>query len=669
MKSFFSPLCFKIFKTCPRTGRIIGLQKNGFAKLMFPLFGLFSLLWLLLRLLPKPSRATYPCMKIAMPVASTFILWLAGFTGSFFVYKKARMKFRQSKYVIGILLISAAAVVFTLSLLPTTNTAYSDVVVDVEDPYGPNNPVGEPKGIFPGRVVWAWNPDATNENCDPDVWTDGYFLDKNCNQAVVDAMLSNALLTLTEADNESAAWDKIFRYFNNRRGKGDVGYAEGEKIFIKINAVHAWSTKNDGSIIRDGSYGNVDTSPQAVLAMLRQLVFNAGVPQENIYIGDPLTHIFTHCLEKWRTDFPNIHYMDKSGIDGREKYSASSDYAMQFSDKGAVLSEHQDKYFKEMEDAEYLLDIPAMKGHEWAGVTFFGKNFFGAHTRSGAGHMHPGLHYNGGYAEPIRGQYGMYRVFVDLLGHQDLGGKILLYFMDGLWATSEEHEPPVKFQMAPFHNDWTNSIFLSLDPLAIESVCLDILQAEFPKEQKEKEYGKNWFPNYPAVDDYLHQAADSQNWPEGIIYDPEGDGTPIGSLGVHEHWNNPVDQLYSRNLGSADGIELIKNFTTTDVTQMSFQKPASFKLLQNYPNPFNPSTEIRYNMKNPAFVNLTVFNSAGQMVKTLVAEEQAQGIHAVHWSGLDDSEQAVASGLYFYMIQVDDGQQHFNDTKRMIVLR
>ena len=60
------------------------------------------------------------------------------------------------------------------------------------------------------------------------------------------------------------------------------------------------------------------------------------------------------------------------------------------------------------------------------------------------------------------------------------------------------------------------------------------------------------------MDDYLHQAADSANWPEGILYDPEKDGTIISSLGVHEHWNNSIDMQYTRNLETGDGIELIK---------------------------------------------------------------------------------------------------------------
>lgn len=64
-------------------------------------------------------------------------------------------------------------------------------------------------------------------------------------------------------------------------------------------------------------------------------------------------------------------------------------------------------------------------------------------------------------------------------------------------------------------------------------------------------------PNASGVDDYLHQAADSTNWPAGIKYDPDNSGKPIASLGVHEHWNNADLKQYSRNLGLDTGIELI----------------------------------------------------------------------------------------------------------------
>ena len=45
--------------------------------------------------------------------------------------------------------------------------------------------------------------------------------------------------------------------------------------------------------------------------------------------------------------------------------------------------------------------------------------------------------------------------------------------------------------------------------------------------------------------------------PSGAFYDPDGDGTRLESLGVHEHWNNAQEKQYSRNLGTGEGIELV----------------------------------------------------------------------------------------------------------------
>jgi hypothetical protein len=113
--------------------------------------------------------------------------------------------------------------------------------------------------------------------------------------------------------------------------------------------------------------------------------------------------------------------------------------------------------------------------------------------------------------------------------------------------------------MAPFNNDWSNSVFMSLDPVAIESVGYDFLRTEWNGQRKhdavnnESEYQSN----INGVDDYMHQAADSTNWPKGIKYDPDNSGKLVPTLGVHEHWNNPIDKQYTRNLGTGNGIELV----------------------------------------------------------------------------------------------------------------
>jgi hypothetical protein len=59
------------------------------------------------------------------------------------------------------------------------------------------------------------------------------------------------------------------------------------------------------------------------------------------------------------------------------------------------------------------------------------------------------------------------------------------------------------------------------------------------------------------VDNYLHEGAQAGNPPSGSFYDPGSTASRLASLGVHEHWNNALDKLYSRNRGGAEGIELL----------------------------------------------------------------------------------------------------------------
>ena len=124
------------------------------------------------------------------------------------------------------------------------NSVYKQAVLE------PNQPMGQAVGIFPGRVVWVHNPDATNENCDPMEEGNSYFEPKNNNQDVIDQMLSQAIQSLTGKTSDSVAWDAIFKFHNNTRGKGEVGYQAGEKVFIKMNATSAWS----------GNYNDADLS-------------------------------------------------------------------------------------------------------------------------------------------------------------------------------------------------------------------------------------------------------------------------------------------------------------------------------------------------------------------------------------------------------------------------
>ena len=101
------------------------------------------------------------------------------------------------------------------------------------------------------------------------------------------------------------------------------------------------------------------------------------------------------------------------------------------------------------------------------------------------------------------------------------------------------------------------------------------------------------------------------------------------------------------------------------VAENAFATPASFSLYQNSPNPFNPATTVRFAVPGASHVRLTIHNTAGQLVRTLVDEQVAAGAHAVVWDGRDDAGRNVASGVYAYRVVTDRGTM----TRRMTLLR
>jgi len=642
-------------------------DKYNKSNLVFLLFGLVSLIWFLVRVIPKPSRATYPCIRATAPLASGFVVYLLGLAGSFYAFYKAKTSFESGRRISGIF----ALVVFFASafwlLIESAGPGQAKPAAD--QPV--NTPIGEAKGLFPGRVVWVWNPDATNENCTlsyngdgiGDQNDDGWFLDKNNNQAVIDDMLSKVLQTLTSTTDDLTAWNDLFKYFNSsRRGMENTGYSEGEKIFIKTNATSSWGKGQDwGNITNDNRkvenqyYAIAETSPHLVLSVLRQLINVCGIEQSSIYVGDPMKYLYDHCFDKWHGEFPDVHYIAYEGGLGREAVVEGSEPIIFYSDKQTVLDTESDAIYTVMEEADYMINIPALKAHARAGITLFPKNHFGSHTRPSAFHLHPGL-VAPDTGPPIRTDMSMYRVQVDLMGHDLIGKNTLFFLLDALWAGSEAVDPPTKWDVSPFNGDWTSSLFASQDMVAIESVGFDFLKAEYTGLD-----GKVDYPNMPGTDDYLHQAADTSWWPDGILYDPEGDGTILQSLGVHEHWNNSNDKQYSRDLNSGDGIELIQILQDATKIETDEIVKQNFILHQNYPNPFNPKTIINYELSTTLIIEINIYNLMGQKVTTLVSEEQSAGFHQVEWNASD-----FASGVYYYQLR---GEAGLIQTKKMKLLR
>jgi hypothetical protein len=117
--------------------------------------------------------------------------------------------------------------------------------------------------------------------------------------------------------------------------------------------------------------------------------------------------------------------------------------------------------------------------------------------------------------------------------------------------------------------------------------------------------------------------------------------------------------IYNYALSSSE-IEDLYDQNTPVETPADKGVPQSYSLSQNYPNPFNPSTIINYELPITNDVEITVYNTLGEKVKTLVSGSQHAGYHSVQWDA-----SGLASGIYYYKIEAGS----FVDIKRMLFLK
>jgi hypothetical protein len=101
------------------------------------------------------------------------------------------------------------------------------------------------------------------------------------------------------------------------------------------------------------------------------------------------------------------------------------------------------------------------------------------------------------------------------------------------------------------------------------------------------------------------------------------------------------------------------------IQQVSSQVPAAFNLQQNYPNPFNPVTNIKFDMPHAGYAVVTVFNTLGEVVATLVNQPLNVGTYKVDFDGAN-----LSSGVYFYRLNVRSADNfEWTETKKMILVK
>ena len=109
-----------------------------------------------------------------------------------------------------------------------------------------------------------------------------------------------------------------------------------------------------------------------------------------------------------------------------------------------------------------------------------------------------------------------------------------------------------------------------------------------------------------------------------------------------------------------DDINFVIPAIETAIRQNKNNHPVQFRLMQNYPNPFNSSTTIKYEIPTQSDVQITIYNTLGQVIETFVRKAQSAGTHIIKWDA-----NHISSGVYFYNIKVGD----MNITKKCVLMK
>jgi len=436
-------------------------------------------------------------------------------------------------------------------------------------PDAQNQPVGVAKGIFPGRVAWAHAPGTAHWNGKWKSMESPWWTDENTDQTKVSAMVGNIVTNLSGQEDYAKAWGKIFEHYNKKRFNKKTGYKKGEIVAIKINM------NSTNRPQRTTNY--TDAAPQTVYSVVEQLVKYAGVPEENIVIYDAKRYILADLLEKIWKDFKDVRFIQEKEFTEEQKHPIYGDYRRIEQPqwvKGIAYSNGKEyqracNIPKQVMDAKYLVNLAMLKLHSYpysnmeggdegqTGVTMIGKNNFG--SIQGPSDLHGVINTN------REGTKDSYSPIVDLEASPNLGTKTILYILDGLYCARKHSSYALHFPNAPFFNktypyenpEWPSCILGSLDGVALDSVGLDILFSQTKNNPDKDNYNRPWMLIRENADGYLHEMAQADNPPSGMVY--MQNGKRVESLGVHEHWDGDETRRYSRNLDPVNGkgIELI----------------------------------------------------------------------------------------------------------------
>jgi parallel beta-helix repeat protein len=143
--------------------------------------------------------------------------------------------------------------------------------------------------------------------------------------------------------------------------------------------------------------------------------------------------------------------------------------------------------------------------------------------------------------------------------------------------------------------------------------------------------------------------------------------------------NEQLNEEYPESLFTEWSNEHLSNessfnekLSKSDISLKENGLPIEYNLFSNFPNPFNPSTRVKYALPKASNIQIAVYNSIGQKIKSFKQIQQPCGVHFIRWDGKNDAGLNVPSGLYilrFNAVSLEADNQSFTKSIKMLLLR
>jgi len=654
-------------KSMMSKGRGFGQKMRLSAKIM----GLAALIWFLIRVIPKPSRAAYPCQRTAFPLATAFVIWFAGLAGSCISFKKAKSYARQSRYKLTVGFAVLAIAFLAWFAIRSSNMSFADIVA-------------------PREIELQQNP------------TTGPLVSPRAVVSIVRSQKATAI------EIDSLEIESMVRQAVAMAGGLDSLIRDGYTVVLKPNLIAT-------AILDDNYYPTNELLPKKVNAVTTDYrVIQAVVhlireknPHGKIYIMEG------SGIGATRDNMKKMGWLDITGVDEficldkacgawRDK-TAKELVKVSLPEGKALYTAARNEYYlnRIYHEADVVISLPVLKTHSNAAVT-------GAVKNVGIG------------ATPINiyGASTTRQWRVDTINHggannTNLHDWIHDYYlcrpvnfavMDAL--TGMENGPtPVKSDPVSLRRKNTRCILASSDPVALDAIesliiqvdpmrvrhlmklyndgagCADpryIRVAGVRVDQIKDRYlnagnyacYNDFNPPIAAVDSFKF---DGNSLHLGLTVEAKVkkveiavEGTFIDPIVVSDFGNFTVN--LGKGVSDPSCVKVyvydsylnctILGLGTTGVRET--KNPEDFILLQNYPNPFNPVTTITFTLSARANVSLKIYDLLGREVATLLDKELPAGNHSQVWNAIN-----IPSGEYLCRLQANS----VVDTCKLILVR